>query len=391
MKIVVTVHTYWPARNGVQYVTQYLCEGLAAKGHDVTVITVVPNPEDTSREEHNGVHIIRAYLKTMHSFFNYGEKEYVRLVKEETKSADALINCCVQAPNNNVLLPVLREINAFKLLYMHGMHEFKLPEGVSVDTKYKLWHAFMNVRWRTFYSVNKKNFSQYDAIVDIHETSPGLAFMRSLGVDANQYIITNAVEDFSTVTVSQNDIITYPVLGEKFFLDVANFNDRKNQMMLVEAFRGVSDNKGAKLVLIGGNSNYCDSLKSKVSEYGLNERILVFENQDREITKKFIRNCLCGVMSSRFEVYPIFLCEVISCDHPYISTDVGCVKDIPGGDIACSTEEFSRLMQIMLEDEVHRTELSEKGLSFAIDHLSQQAKIDQLERILMSNKRAECN
>ena len=60
MKIVVTVHTYWPARNGVQYVTQYLCEGLAAKGHDVTVITVVPNPEETSREEPIGVHIVRA-------------------------------------------------------------------------------------------------------------------------------------------------------------------------------------------------------------------------------------------------------------------------------------------------------------------------------------------
>ena len=39
MKIVFTVHTYYPNKDGVQYVTQYLAEGLAKLGHDITVIT----------------------------------------------------------------------------------------------------------------------------------------------------------------------------------------------------------------------------------------------------------------------------------------------------------------------------------------------------------------
>lgn len=39
MKIVFAVHTYYPERNGVQAVTQYLAEGLARRQHDVLIIT----------------------------------------------------------------------------------------------------------------------------------------------------------------------------------------------------------------------------------------------------------------------------------------------------------------------------------------------------------------
>ena len=39
MKIVFTTHTYWPRKDGVQYVTQYLAEGLAKDGHEVIVFT----------------------------------------------------------------------------------------------------------------------------------------------------------------------------------------------------------------------------------------------------------------------------------------------------------------------------------------------------------------
>ena len=104
------------------------------------------------------------------------------------------------------------------------------------------------------------------------------------------------------------------------------------------------------------------------------------------MTRKMIKNSFCGVMSSRFEVYPIFLCEVISCEHPYISTNVGCVSDIPGGDIVQSDEEISEMMWRMLTDEAHRKELESKGYAFALHHLSQQSKIDQLEEILISRR-----
>lgn len=45
MKIVFTVHTYYPEKNGVQVVTEYLAEGLAKKGHDIHVITSLVSGE----------------------------------------------------------------------------------------------------------------------------------------------------------------------------------------------------------------------------------------------------------------------------------------------------------------------------------------------------------
>ena len=220
------------------------------------------------------------------------------------------------------------------MLYMHGMHEFKLQKDDSIDLKYKLWHTVMNCRWKLFYWCNKKNFCQYDTLIDIHESSAGISYMRKLGSNAVAHIITNAVEDFDGILVSEDDCHNYPVLEETFFLNVSNFNPRKNQLLLVEAFHNILEKHNSKLVLIGGMSDYCEAVKKQIKEYSLEDQVLVYENQERIVTRKFIKNCFCSVMSSRFEVYPIFLCEAISCSHPYISTDVGCVRGISGGGIS---------------------------------------------------------
>lgn len=382
MKIVVTVHTYWPKRDGVQYVTQYLCEGLVNRGHDVTVITTVPDKRLVSEEYHNKVRIVRAYLKTRYSLINFGVKEYLKTVMKEVENADTLINCCVQSPNNNVLLPYLKHLKIKKILYMHGMHEFRIPQGSHADIKYLAWHFVMNIRWWVFYHLNNKNFKQYDELIDIHKASSGMRFMKKMGVDAQQHIITNAVENFESVRISDSDLEKYPVLGESYFLNVANFNDRKNQRMLIEAYNKLPKKNNYKLVLIGGESDYSQNLKHMIKEYDLENEVYIYENQDRETTKKFIKNCICGVLSSRYEVYPIFLCEVICCGHPYISTDVGCVKDIPGGLIAGSVEEFVTRMEFMIQNKKDCAKLGLEGYKFAMENLSQINKIIQLENII---------
>ena len=40
-RITILVHTYYPALNGVQAVTQYVAEGLAKRDNEVTVITAL--------------------------------------------------------------------------------------------------------------------------------------------------------------------------------------------------------------------------------------------------------------------------------------------------------------------------------------------------------------
>ena len=79
MKIIFTVHTYYPNSDGVQYVTQYLAEGLAKKGHEVTVLTV--NSERTKEYKHNGVNVVSIFFKTKCSFPYKGNERWGEKIK----------------------------------------------------------------------------------------------------------------------------------------------------------------------------------------------------------------------------------------------------------------------------------------------------------------------
>ena len=91
MNIIFTVHTYWPNKDGVQYVTQYLAEGLAKKGHYITVFVSVKNKEDIGEEVYNGVRIIRVYLYARYSVFVKGKNKFVKRFLFEASKADAII------------------------------------------------------------------------------------------------------------------------------------------------------------------------------------------------------------------------------------------------------------------------------------------------------------
>ncbi len=73
MRILVLTINYWPEQTGIGAVLTHRCEYLASQGHDVTVCTAMPyypewriHPGYTgklfSREERNGVNILRSWL-----------------------------------------------------------------------------------------------------------------------------------------------------------------------------------------------------------------------------------------------------------------------------------------------------------------------------------------
>lgn len=381
MKIVFTVHTYYPNKDGVQYVTQYLAEGLAELGHDITVITSWKKKEK-EYEIFNGVKIVRLYLKAKYSVMVEGKKEYCKTVYDYANNCDCLINCCVQSPNNNVLLPLLKKIKAKKILYMHGMHRFEILPEERHDPKYYMWHVIMNKRWSFFYKYHKKDFMRYNAMVDIHEESEAFQFMKKLGFKNKMEIIHNAVEDFDKLSVLKDDLESNPLLKEKYFLCVANYNDRKNQKDLLEAFTRIREKGGYKLVLIGRGKEYAAMLKELVKQYKEVDNIFILEDVPRDITKKYIKKAKCGILSSRYEVYPIFIAETIACKKPFISTDVGCVREIPGGIIVSNIDEMSNAMKKIIQNKDLDEKLGEVGYSYACKNLMQADKVRQLERLI---------
>lgn len=52
-------------------------------------------------------------------------------------------------------------------------------------------------------------------------------------------------------------------------------------------------------------------LKELVKQYKEVDNIFILEDVPRDITKKYIKKAKCGILSSRYEVYPIgaIVCE----------------------------------------------------------------------------------
>lgn len=377
MKIIITVHTYWPDRNGVQYVTQYLAEGLAQNGHEVVVICSTTDKNKIGKQIHNSVVIERVYLACRYSCFTIGKNNVYSMLKEYLKGTDILINCCVQSPINNIILPILQNLNCSKVLYMHGMHDFKINPEEKRNVKYLAWHGFMNVRWKMFYLYHRNDFKKYDLMVDIHESSSSFSFFNKMGVKTKNCIIHNAVEDFDSILTTNNCIEK-----ESYFLCVANYNEGKNQRALIKAFEQIEDTNGYKLVLIGAASDYSSALKKYIEDKKLQNKVLILENINREATKEYIKNCYCAILSSHHEVYPIFLCEAIACNRPYISTNVGCVKDIPGGIIIEDCSQLVSKIKYAISHPIEMQELAAIGYAYAQEELTQKEKIKQFEEKL---------
>ena len=383
MRIVFTTHAYWPKNNGVQYVNQYMAEGLASLGHEVIVITNHTDSKGERQFKHNGVQIIDLYLKTSYSMFYFGKNSYVERVLDIVQNCDCLINVCVQAPNNNVLLPYLKKISCKKILYMHGMHDFKHVKLSYSSLRYYFWHIFMNIRWGLFYIINRNNFLKYDYMIDIHNKSDAIQFMKKLGYKKDIIVINNAVEDFEKIEISSEDRRNLKFLDTPFFLNVANFTELKNQVMIVEAFNMVKNQTEYNLVLIGGSSDYSRLVEQLVDKYNLRNRVLILKDYNREDTVKYIKCAKCGILSSQKEVFPIFIGEIIANNHPYISTDVGCLSSIPGGILVNNVEEMASAM-LSIQNQNRYDELSASGYQFALSNLKQEAKVSQLN-VLITN------
>lgn len=391
MKIVFTTHTYWPRKDGVQYVTQYLAEGLAKQGHKVIVFTPQNTSNETIFEIHNEVCVIRPFFAQKYTIYWGKNESYKELLLRECEDANCLINCAVQSPFNNFVLPLLKVIPCGKILYLHGGYDYGFPKNLRLKAIIK--KILLNIRWYLFYHRNAKRFSNYDLMINITNDNLNDTFFTKLGVEVETRIVNNAVEDFSSVYASDELYVKYPFLDQRFFLDVANFNERKNQIMLIKAFDKYQNetHSDIQLVLVGGTVGndgkaYVEECKALISDLESKDQIYILENLSRDDTRVIIKKSYCATMTSTYEVYPIFLAEALTCAHPFISTNVGSVSEMKGGLIVETVHDFAEKMKIIDEDKELYNSLSCIGKKFAEKNFSQEEKISELERMIRNLK-----
>lgn len=376
MKILITVDTYFPDKNGVQYVTQYQAEGLAKAGNEVTVITSNVKGNYKNKEIHNDVKILRvnAYNKNM---FHYGNKsEFQNLVMKLSNDCDVMMNVCLQSFAADWVLPLLKKVKCKKILMMHSMHEFgwKKEDFGSVNLLVK--KVLRNFRWGVFYNTYWKYIFLYNRVIHLHEKDYSVSYFQKRHY-YNNSILYNAVDNDFFELENKEDII----------INVASFNSRKNQLLALTTFYQ-SKTEEYKLVLIGmPNGEYYQMLKRKINEFDMKygkKNVEIYVNLDREKTKEFIKKSKIFLMTSTWEGFPISIIEAMASGATFISTNVGIVKYLPGGQIVTNNKQLIDSLEQMIAGEWKKN--GEIAYHFAYNNMRQERQVEKLEQIMRKER-----
>jgi N-acetylgalactosamine-N,N'-diacetylbacillosaminyl-diphospho-undecaprenol 4-alpha-N-acetylgalactosaminyltransferase len=160
------------------------------------------------------------------------------------------------------------------------------------------------------------------------------SYKRADLVLANSYAMqTDLVENFKIKTPVK--VIYNPIdlgfirshIGEEpafyfdektfYFINVGGFRKEKNHLLLLQAFF-IMKHLPCKLLIVGGGIMEED-LKQKVSDFGMNDKV-IFCGWDNN-PFKYVSRSNCFVLSSDVEGFPNVLIEALACGRAVISTD----------------------------------------------------------------------
>lgn len=383
MRVLVTCFTYAPGKNGVQFVAQYLCEGLVARGHSVTVLTNATEGA-AEAESINGVEIERWPIRTRYMHHIGPKRRYVRSVVERQDKFDVMVNVCPQSAVTDWLLPHLGKIGIPKVLHVHSIWDFEVHPWDRRSPQAFVRKLMANMRWGIYYRVHGKDFRLYDRVLQLYEQDYSVEDFRCwYGIESE--ILENAAED------AFHEGAPIP-MGERdhTIVCVANFNRQKNQVALVEAFLRADVPGGWRLVLVGSRETpELDAIRRRIAflraELGIlpgERNIEIRIGVPREETVRLVKTASIYAMSSLWEAFPVSLVEAMSAGVPWVSTGVGIARWLPGGIVADGVAAQAKALSRLASNFSERERLGAEGFVYAEAHFRIDEKVSQLERVL---------
>lgn len=374
MKFLITVASYYPVPGGVQMVTKYTAERLVEKGHEVTVITSSYDRNDYLQEI-NGVKLLYTDVYKKFDVIKGDKKGYIDLVFNNLSDKDVMINVSLQTPTTDLLLPFLEKIKCKKILYLHDIYDFKWHKfdlkSLSTITR----KVYYNITRKVYYHSLYKKISKYDLITHLSPFDFSLKYVMKHNITQN-IILGNAALD----SIFESKIINEK--NNKYFICIANYNERKNQKLILEAFYSALLPNDVSLIFVGKEKNiYFDSLillKNKLDKkFGI-KNVEFKVGISRLETENLLANACCLVLGSTLEMFPVVIIEAMASKIPFISTDVGCVKYQPGGFIVHDQDEMSYWMKFVIDNPVVANNMGLVGYTYAINNMTIESKVNCL-------------
>jgi glycosyltransferase involved in cell wall biosynthesis len=198
-------------------------------------------------------------------------------------------------------------------------------------------------------------------------------------------IIPNGVEVPAAVADCEVLCRTLGFGDRPFLLNVSNYVEGKHQAEALECFLA-ADTDAHDLVFIGSAKT---SFKADL-EWRVNRnrgrlggrRVFVLDSVPRDLTCAAFRHATLFLLLSDREAQPMVILESMAAGLPYVSRDVGCVREMKGGVLAAGRTEFVAAINQLLGDAALRSSLAVEGLRQARERYDWGVVIDAYERML---------
>lgn len=388
MNIIIITWSYWPNKDGVQMVTQYQAEELVKLGHNVTVLTRKTDENSLGKEINNGVNIYRFLYKSKMKH-EYGEKkELQEKVLELSQSSDVIMTVCVQCFAFTWISPILEQIKCRKVLMMHGMREEHLNWKKIHDKNHLIKELILTFYWKIFFKFQWNKIMKFDACCHLFKNDISYNYFCGHGFK-NNYVLQNCCEEEFYMECEEeniNKIRKKYDIREPFFILVANYGENKNQIEAIREFYKIKDKK-FMLVCIGTKKNQyyeevCKVNEKLSAEYHDRIKVKILEGISREDTRLLIRASYSSLLVSKNEYFPITIVESMAAGKPFISSEVGVVPMLPGGNIYHNTKELNYWLNYYIENPEYVKEMGMIAQKYAEKNLRILDKVRELEYIL---------
>ena len=389
MNILFVSEDYYPKTSGVPVVVQYLAEGLAQKGHKVSIATksyaTSPKEELVNEVQIFRFNIYDDILKTPRGC----TEEFIRFVLNQ--NADATIIECTQCITTDILLPFVGKIGGKVYFHVHGISGLTPNRklfAVKSNLKHTIGNTYNYIRSLFYFQYKlKKAMPFFQATMCLSEVDDGIEYLKKYS--RKNYVLGNAADNmfFDSHFYENEKLSKYTSLeNEKYMMSCANYTVIKNQLDMIRQYYQSKASKNISLVCIGTQNNEyyyeCQKLVAELEDKYGHRDVKLLHGIKRKDIPAIINKATLYLVSSTWEQYSISIIEAMSQGVPFISTNVGNARLLPGGMTINVIDEMHNAIDSLLENEHMYQIYSDAGRKFTYDNCRIKIAVDRLERIL---------
>lgn len=368
MKILHTVQFYSPHVGGSEEVVRQLSNGLARRGHQVTVATSYdPN---RSQDEIEGVEIkqFRISGNAVKGITGADVGSYVNFVLDG--DFDVMMNYAAQTWSTDLLLPELGRIVCAKVL---------VPCGYS---------ALYRPAYRDYFESLPGYLRDYDRLLYASANYRDKQFGDAHAL-THYSIIPNGADaaEFSGTPLGFRE--RFDIQTPYLLLTVANLIPSKGHDVLLKAFRTLGRDDST-LAIIGkplGNrtkwlQRYYLQLRFETARI---RNARVFEDLEREWVVSAFQEADLFVFASKLECSPLVIYEAMAAGTPFVSTNCGDVMDRRQfGIVVQADRELAPEIGSLLDDDGRRRRLGAAAAQHWQANLTWDHIVEAYERLYES-------